>query len=229
MNSRGLSRFSGRIRVDLEPVIEAIMKKPAQSPDRLKALADFVIAQLKLHGLPGAIGGSGGELRVAGLAREKTWDVAYEFTGKFRLLVSLKSMWKNAAGTIPNRLDDHMGETANIQQLRPEVVIGYVVVFDMNADSQRQDGTSWSQYFENALKNIAIRKAPLWNQGLLEGFWFIRIDSLQAPGKRVVDPTRIAVEGTAFFESLLKELKLREPAIPFDDNRTASTHILLDE
>ena len=176
--------------MDLEPVIDAIMKRPTQSPDRLKALADFVIEQLKLNGLPGAIGGTTGELRVAGLAREKTWDVAYEFAGKFRLLVSLKSMWKNAAGTIPNRLDDHMGEIANIQQLRPEMVIGYVVVFDVIADSRRQDGKSWSEYFENALKNIAIRKAPLWNQGLLEGFWFIRIDSQKTLGQRVVDPDK---------------------------------------
>ncbi len=146
--------------MDLEPIIDAIIKKPTQSPDRLRALADCVIDQLKLHGLPGAIGGSTGELRVAGLARKKDWDVAYDFAGKFRLLISLKSMWKNAAGTIPNRLDDHMGEIANIQQLRPEIVIGYVVLFDLVADSRRKDGILWSDYFEQALKKIAIRKAP---------------------------------------------------------------------
>jgi hypothetical protein len=180
--------------VDLEPIIDAVIRRPIQSPDRLKALADFVIDQLKFHGLPGALGGSGGELRVSGLAREKTWDVAYEFAGKFRLLVSLKSMWKNAAGTIPNRLDDHMGEIANVQQLRPEIVIGYVVVFDVVADSRRQDGLMWSEYFEHALRNIAIRKAPLWNQGLLEGFWFIRVDSTQSIGKRIVNPDRVTKE-----------------------------------
>ena len=98
-------------------------------------MADFAIKQLAHYGLPGAIGGSGGELKVQGLAREKDWDVAYDFAGKYRLLISLKSMWKNAAGTIPNRLDDHMGEIANIQQLRPEIVIGYVVIFDVVADS----------------------------------------------------------------------------------------------
>jgi hypothetical protein len=49
--------------MDLEPVIDAIMKKPTQSSDRLKALADFVIDQLRLYGLPGAIGGTTGELR----------------------------------------------------------------------------------------------------------------------------------------------------------------------
>jgi hypothetical protein len=215
--------------MDLEPIIDAITKKPTQSPDRLKALADFVVDQLKLNGLPGALGGTGGELRVSGLAREKTWDVAYEFAGKFRLLISLKSMWKNAAGTIPNRLDDHMGEIANIQQLRPEIVIGYVVVFDVIADSRRKVGMTWSEYFEQALRNIAIRKAPLWNQGLLEGFWFIRINSQKPAGERVINPDQIAAEGTAFFDALLSELKLREPAIPFDTSRLPSSRNQIDE
>jgi hypothetical protein len=35
------------------------------------------------------------------------------------------------------------------------------------------------------------------------------------PGERVVGPERIASEGAAFFDALLSELKLREPAIPF--------------
>jgi hypothetical protein len=203
--------------MDLEPIIDAIIKKPTQSSDRLKALADFVIDQLRLHGLPGAIGGTGGELRVAGLARKKDWDVAYEFAGKFRLLISLKSIWKNAAGTVPNRLDDHMGEIANVQQLRPEIVIGYIVLFDKVADGRRKDGTMWSDYFEQALKRIAIRKAPLWNQGLLEGFWFIRFDSKKPVGERLLDPQAVATDGAAFLNALLAELKGREPAIPFVD------------
>ena len=82
------------------------------------------------------------------------------------MLVSLKSMLKNVSGSVPNRLDDLQGEIANVQQLRPEIVIGYVVLFDMAEDSKRtEDGTAWSDYFEAALQRIAIRRAPLWNQG----------------------------------------------------------------
>ena len=118
------------------------------------------------------------ETQVPGLSRIKNWDLAYEFAGKFRLLVSLKSMLKNISGSVPNRLDDLQGEIANVQQLRPEIVIGYVVLFDMAEDSVRsEDGDSWSNYFEAALKKMAIRRAPLWNQGLFEGLWFIRFDS----------------------------------------------------
>ncbi len=200
----------------LEDVVEAIMQRPTQSPHRLQTLADYLRELLAQHGLSGAKGGSEAELRVEGLARDKDWDIAYEFAGKFRLLISLKSMWKNAAGTVPNRLDDHMGELANIQQMRPEIVIGYVVLFDVQADSVRAaDGLTWSEYFKQRIERIAIRKAPLWNQGLLEGSWFIRIDSARPHGARILEPDETEERGTRFIRDLLSELKRREPAIPF--------------
>ena len=200
--------------VNLEAVIDDVMEQAPRSSRRLSALADHVIRQLDAHGLPGVIGGSGGELRVEGLARDKDWDVAYEFAGKFRLLISLKSMWANISGTVPNRIDDHMGETANVQHLRPEIVIGYVMLFDVSQDSRRrEDNVLWSDFFEAALKRLAIRAAPLWNQGLLEGLWFIRFDSTKPSGHRLVDPAKTAREGRAFFRKLVTELHRREPAI----------------
>lgn len=207
----------------LEDVIEKVKKKPTQSSDRLGALADFVKDALQAKGLAGAKGGTGGELTVKGLARSKDWDVAFPYAGKFRLLISLKSMWKNIGGTVPNRLDDHMGELANVQQLNPEIVIGFVVLFDVTEDSRRKDdGTMWSDFFEQAIKKIAIRKAPLWNQGLLEGSWFIRFDSRKPKGQRLVDAGKTAAEGDAFFSALLSELCLREPAVKLKKPRPMS-------
>ncbi len=200
----------------IEAAIDSLLSLPSTSTLRLSVLADYVINLLKRTGLPSAMGGSSGELAVPGLARTKNWDVAYEFAGKFRLLVSLKSMLKNISGQVPNRLDDLQGELSNVQQLRPEIVIGYVNLFDVAQDSVRKDGgLLWSTYFENALKSIAIRRAPLWNQGLLEGLWFIRFDSRRPVGKRIVDPRITARERKSFVRSLLVELALREPAIPF--------------
>ncbi len=200
----------------LEDAIDKIVRRPAQASDRLSPLADFAIEQLEHHGLPGARGGTSGELDIRGLARSKKWDVAYDFAGKPRFLVSLKSIWKNAGGTVPNRIDDLMGETANVQQLSPEIVIGYILLFDAKADSvRREDGLYWSERFQNAVNDIAIRKAPVWNQGLLEGAWFIKFDSRNPCGSRVLNPEKARQEGEVFFESLLHELKLREPAIRF--------------
>jgi len=123
-------------------------------------------------------------------------------------------MLKNISGSVPNRLDDLQGEIANVQQLRPEIVIGYVVLFDMAEDSIRnEDSSRWSDYFEAALQKMAIRRAPLWNQGLLEGLWFIRFDSRKPAGKRVLSRRDTAKARQSFLRALLCELKLREPAV----------------
>ena len=199
---------------ELEAAIDGLLSRPSTSTLRLQDLADLLKVLLDRAGLPGVRGGSSGELAVPGLSRPKNWDIAYEFAGKFRLLVSLKSMLKNISGSVPNRIDDLQGELANVQQLRPEIVIGYVVLLDVAEDKTRQeDGAPWSDWFEQALRRLAIRKAPLWNQGLMEGLWFIRFDSRRPSGDRLVDPARVEREGTEFIRSLLCELRLREPAV----------------
>ncbi len=187
----------------LEEAITSLLSHAPTSTKRLNALADYLKELFEQEGLPNVRGGSGGELQVPGLSRTKNWDVAYEFAGKFRLLVSLKSMLKNISGSVPNRLDDLQGEIANVQQLRPEIVIGYVVLFDMAEDSIREGGSTWSDYFEAALQRMAIRKAPLWNQGLLEGLWFIRFDSRKPAGKRVLSPRDTAQARQRFLKALL--------------------------
>src|SRR5438552_4894099 len=188
----------------LSEVVDDIASKKSTDSWRLSALANFAKEQLELYGLRNVRGGSGGELVVGGLGRNKAWDVAYEFAGKFRLLVSLKSVWKNASGSVPNRLDDLMGEAANVQQLAPELVIGYILVFDAVADSVRKDGVRWSEFFEGAVKRIAVRGAPLWNQGLLEASWFILIDSTKPAGERLVNRSKASSEGDQFFRALLR-------------------------
>jgi hypothetical protein len=199
---------------ELETAIDALLSRPATSTLRLQDLADLLKVLLDRAGLPGVRGGSSGELSVPGLSRPKNWDIAYEFAGKFRLLVSLKSMLRNISGSVPNRIDDLQGELANVQQLRPEIVIGYVVLLDISEDKARsEDGTMWSDYFERALRKLAIRKAPLWNQGLMEGLWFIRFDRRQPAGNRLVDPQLVEAQGTEFIRALLCELRLREPAV----------------
>lgn len=201
---------------EVESALDAVIARPVQSPKRLLAVADLMTNMLAIEGLPGARGGGNGELTIEGLARRKDWDVAYEFAGKFRLAISLKSMWKNAGGTVPNRLDDLMGEIANVQQLSPEIVSGYVILFDVRADSVRtEDGLTWSHFFEQRLQAISIRKAPMWNQGLLEGHWFVRFDGSSPSGGRLIDPRETLRGGQLFVRAMLAELRRREPAIRF--------------
>jgi hypothetical protein len=108
-----------------------------------------------------------------------------------------------------------MGEVANVQQLSPELAIGYVVIMDQKLDSPRRGfgSETWIDYFEACLARIAIRKAPLWNQGLLEGAWIIRIDTRNPSGQRVVRANETHDQGIHFFRALLSELYLREPSL----------------
>ena len=93
----------------------------------------------------------------------------------------------------------------------PNVTLEDAIVMDAAEDSQRRDGGMWIDWFETALQRVAIRKAPLWNQGLIEAFWVLRIDSRAPHGARLgpsVEPN-----GEAFFETLVDRLRQREPAI----------------
>jgi hypothetical protein len=214
------------VLAELEDAIDRLLATPATSTLRLQRLADLLINLLARGGLPGALGGTSGELSVPGLSRPKNWDLAYAFAGKFRLLISLKSMLRNISGSVPNRIDDLQGELANVQQLRPEVVIGYVILLDVAEDSLRKsDATLWSDFFELSLRRLAIRKAPLWNQGLMESLWFVRFDRRLPRGSRLVDPARTERECEIFLRSLLCELILREPAITLTRKLDCSGHL----
>jgi len=195
----------------LASAIDDLLKRPKTDAGRLNAFADYCIEGFARHGLVGVRGGASNEINVPGLTRSKDWDLAFMFAGKPRLLLSLKSMLKNLSGAVPNRLDDLMGEAANVQQISPEVVIGYAIVMDVAEDSTRRDGDTWINWFEKALGRVAIRNAPLWNQGLIESFWVLRIDSREPPGARLVSPDVAA--GEAFFGTLVDRLRQREPAI----------------
>src|SRR4051812_45781999 len=190
--------------ISLSDAVDDLLTRPTQDSGRLNKLASFCIEEFARHGLNGVRGGQADEVGIRGFGRQKDWDLAFVLADKPRLLVSLKSILRNLSGTVPNRLDDLMGEAANVQQLQPEVVIGYVVIMDIAADTiRREDGITWSDHFERNLRKIAIRKAPLWNQGLIEGIWLIRIDSRKPATQRILDTVDMDAKGTDFFAALL--------------------------
>lgn len=197
----------------LSDAVDDLFTRKKQDSGRLNSLAQYCIEAFAAAGLPGVQGGKAAEVGIRGLGRQKDWDLAYVLAGKPRLLISLKSILKNFSGVVPNRLDDLMGEVANVQQLSPELVIGYVVIMDEAQDSARRQGGGWIDHFEANLRRIAIRRAPLWNQGLVEAIWLIRVNSTKPPGQRLVNVESLDAAGTGFFRALLDELYLREPTL----------------
>src|SRR5438876_12447729 len=138
--------------VSLSEAVDDLLRRSIQDSGRLNMLATYCIEAFARAGLPGVQGGKAAEAGIRGLGRQKDWDLAYVLAGKPRLLVSLKSILRNLSGTVPNRLDDLMGEAANVQQLSPELVIGYVVIVDEAQDSYRRDGKTWADHFESNLR-----------------------------------------------------------------------------
>ena len=62
--------------------------------------------------------------------------MVWRYDGKVRLAISLKSILRNIPGTVPNRIDDLMGEVANVQLVSLEIVLGYVMVFNSSEDTE---------------------------------------------------------------------------------------------
>ena len=103
----------------------AVTEEKKTSTSRLQVLADFCVQELTRRGLKDVEK----EASIPGAGREKKWDVAWQYDGKYRLGISLKSLLKNLGGTVPNRIDDLIGEVANAQLHSPEIVIGYIMIF----------------------------------------------------------------------------------------------------
>ncbi len=186
----------------------AVRDAKTTSTKRLAMLASACVDALSARGLPGAEA----EVDIPGGGRDKAWDVGWCWRGKYRLVLSLKSILKNISGTVPNRIDDAMGETASIQLYSPEVVTGYVMLFDLAADSYSQKhGMLWSVYLAERLGALSGRRAPYWSPGTFEGHCIIGIDLSE--GARLVDG---ADRFGAMLDTLVEEVHRRNPGIRED-------------
>lgn len=181
----------------------AVVEEKTTSPARLSRLADFCVQELEERGLRGV----GAELPVEGFGRVKQWDVAWHHGGKARLGISLKSLLKNISGTVPNRIDDLIGEVANAQLHSPEIVIGYVMVFDRNQDSlSAKHGSTWLELLKSRLEQMSHRAPPAWATGTFEGLVLTEVDFSQGP-LLCSDP----VDFDGFFDRLVEHVRFRNP------------------
>lgn len=171
------------LAVTVEAAIEhlyrvAVVEEKTTSPARLSGLAEFCVQELEKRG----VGGVGAEVAIQGFGRVKQWDVAWEHAGKARLGLSLKSLLKNIPGTVPNRIDDLIGEVANAQLHSPGIVIGYIMVFDRGQDtwSKKHDST-WLDLLRSRLDQLSHRSPPAWATGTFEGHVLAEVDFTDGP------------------------------------------------
>ncbi len=183
----------------------AVQEGKATSTIRLQALAQFCAEELERRGL----GGTETESAIPGGGREKQWDVAWRLHGKYRLAISLKSILRNLPGTVPNRIDDLIGEVANAQMYSPEIVIGYLMVFDTSQDAlSARHGTTWCEVLRQRLADLSGRRAPSWSVGMIEHFAILEVDF--SKGAMIV---RGQAEIMGMLDGLVAEVKHRNPSV----------------
>ncbi len=181
----------------------AVVEEKATSTTRLEVLADFCIQELIRRGLTNVEK----EATIPGAGREKKWDVAWRYDGKYRLGVSLKSLLKNIGGTVPNRIDDLIGEVTNAQLYSPEIVTGYIMVFDIAEDYYSpKHGSTWYDLFHERVNSLSGRRPPSWTTGTVEDFVLVEVDF----------NTGSKIRGTSqpfarFFDTLVQQLRIRNP------------------
>lgn len=183
----------------------AVVDQAATSTLRLQKLAQYCVEQLDARGLRNAEI----DVTIPGGGRPKQWDVAWKHHGKHRVAISLKSILKNLPGTVPNRIDDLIGEVANIQMYSPEIVVGYLMVFDVSQDViSRKYGCTWCELLKTRLARLSGRKAPFWSIGMIEAFAVVEVDFSQ--DARLLTPEE---EVIAMFDVLASEAKSRNPSL----------------
>ena len=181
----------------------AVVEGKTTSTSRLSMLANYCVQELGVRGVAGVEM----EASIPGAGRSKQWDVAWQYDGKYRLGISLKSILKNLAGTVPNRIDDLIGETANVQLHSPEIVVGYIMVFDVAQDAgSKSHGMPWADVASSRLTVLSGRRAPAWTTGVVEEFVLVKVTFAEEP---VVVSTSQSM--ASFFDQIVEQLGVRNP------------------
>lgn len=181
----------------------AVVEGKTTSTSRLRVLANYCVQELGSRGLVGVET----EAAIPGAGRDKQWDVAWRHGGKYRLGVSLKSILRNLAGTVPNRIDDLIGETANVQLYSPEIVVAYIMVFDIEQDAvSATHGVPWAEVVNRRLTALSGRRRPAWTTGVVEDYVLVKV---RFRSQSHVVSTSQSMDG--FFDGIVEQVVQRNP------------------
>jgi Restriction endonuclease XhoI len=116
----------------LQAALEEFRRRHPRDPTRQRAIQHYCVEELEARGISGA----STEVVLPGSYRNKVWDVGLVVDGEARLGISCKSIIANHAGTVPNRIDDLLGEAVNLHRRSPNAVIGYLFMMARVDESQ---------------------------------------------------------------------------------------------
>lgn len=120
----------------------------------MKEVQRWCVDRLAAAGLPGAEI----EQTLPCFYRPKDWDVALWGGEEPQLAISCKSIVLNHSGTVPNRLDDMLGEAVSLHRAFPNAVIGYLIIIADQDKGKQMD--EWFRICGERLKLCGPRLAP---------------------------------------------------------------------
>ena len=103
-----------------------------------------------------------------------------------------------------------IGEVANAQLHSPEIVIGYIMIFNVAEDTfTPKHGSTWSDLFRNCLQSLSGRRSPSWTTGTVEDFVLVEVDF--SFGSSIL---AVSQPFNEFFDTLVDEICTRNPNAP---------------
>jgi hypothetical protein len=203
--------------------MRAFRERHPRDSSRQEAIQLYCCAELEKRGLAGAEI----EVDMPGAYRTKKWDVGLIDRGKPQLGISCKSIVSNHAGTVPNRVDDMLGEAANLHRAFPKAVLGYLFMMsrvdeasgiqakteasggmtDERLAKLRGDGDRWFERLVDSVSKAAGRSGPDDRPEMFEVVSCSQVDF-------TVQPYAVVVHGGAlspddFFDRIVEIYKER--------------------
>jgi hypothetical protein len=117
--------------VSFVAAIEGFRVRPAQASNRQIDIQRYCVAELRRRGIAEAAT----EVPMPGRYRVKVWDVGVLHGGEPRIAISCKSIMSNHAGTVPNRIDDLLGEAVNLHRDFPDAVLAWLFMMSRRDES----------------------------------------------------------------------------------------------
>jgi hypothetical protein len=151
--------------LDLESAIRDFRNRHERAPNRQEAIQLYCCQELAERGIDGAEI----EVPLPGHYRTKVWDIGLIEDGEPRLAISCKSIVSNHGGTVPNRIDDMLGEAVNLHRAYPKAVIGWLFMMSRVDESARVRKRTEALGGMTAERRDALaRDGDIWFERLVE-------------------------------------------------------------
>lgn len=135
-----------------------------RASNRQEDIQLYCVQELTKRGLIGA----SIEVIMPGFYRAKAWDVGLIVDGEPRLGISCKSIISNHAGTVPNRVDDMLGEAVSLHRAYPRAVLGYLFMMS-RLDESKATQARTTQLGASSARSTKLRDdADRWFERLVE-------------------------------------------------------------